>query len=400
MSFSPISSSRPSAQLRLHLRALLITVAASTCFTPAHAQNTPPKPPPDVIVFSNGDRLTGTLERATGSSVVFKSDIAGEITVSLDKVKELHSSGRFAVLRKDIPLTRRSATVPAGSVAYGDGKLTVQQPAPAAPHSEVIPEAQIGYIIDQPTYAREMSKQSSFLYGWNGAINGGATLVRSTDYGETLTAGIALVRAIPTVSFLPSANKTLFNVQETYGKLTSPVIPQTVPPSPAAVTETSILHIGAERDEYFSPRFFALAQTAFDHNYSQGLNLQQIYGVGVGWTAIKDPRQQFDLKVSIQYEKQTFQTPSSNEDLVGSTISETYHRNLPRKIILTESAAILPAFNDTNAYSANANFGIALPVYKRLSVTFTTTDNFLNDPSLGYNKNSFQFVTAAAYTLK
>jgi hypothetical protein len=398
MSLSPLSKTRPVAGLRLLLRALLIVIAVSCSASPALAQKTPPKPHPDVIVFNNGDRLTGSLERAAGNSLVFKSDIAGEITVSLDKVKELHSSGRFAVLRKDIPLTRKSADVPTGAVAYGDGKLTVQQPAPAAP--EVVPAAQIGYIIDQPTYAREMSRQSSFLYGWNGAINGGATLVRSTDNGETLTAGIALVRAMPTVAFLPAASKTLFNVQETYGKLTSPVIPQTVPPSAAAVTETSILHIGAERDEYFSSRLFALAQTAFDHNYSQGLNLQQIYGAGVGWTAIKSPRQQFDLKVSLQYEKQTFQTASTNEELVGSTISEAYHRDLPRKIILTESANIIPAFNDPNAYSANANFGIALPVYKRLSVTFTTTDNFLNDPSLGYNKNSFQFVTAAAYTLK
>ena len=97
---------------------------------PAPAQNTPPKPPPDVIVFTNGDQLTGTLERATGSSVVFKSDMAGEITVSLDKVKELHSSGSFAVLRKDIPLTRKSATVTPGTVAYGDGKLTIQRRRP------------------------------------------------------------------------------------------------------------------------------------------------------------------------------------------------------------------------------------------------------------------------------
>ena len=41
-----------------------------------------------------------------------------------------------------------------------------------------------------------------------------------------------------------------------------------------------------------------------------------------------------------------------------------------------------------------------MPVYKRLSLTFTATDNFLNDPSAGYQKNSFQFVTAAAYSLK
>jgi hypothetical protein len=39
-------------------------------------------------------------------------------------------------------------------------------------------------------------------------------------------------------------------------------------------------------------------------------------------------------------------------------------------------------------------------VYKRLGVSFTATDNYLNNPSAGYNKNSSQFVAAASYTLK
>ena len=51
----------------------------------------PAKPAPDVIVFTNGDQLTGTLERATGDSFVFKSDVVGEVTVSADKIKELHA---------------------------------------------------------------------------------------------------------------------------------------------------------------------------------------------------------------------------------------------------------------------------------------------------------------------
>ncbi len=54
-----------------------------------------PKPAPDVIVFTNGDQLTGTLERADGDSFVFKSDIVGEVTVSADKIKELHTSGKY-----------------------------------------------------------------------------------------------------------------------------------------------------------------------------------------------------------------------------------------------------------------------------------------------------------------
>jgi hypothetical protein len=391
-------SNHPHSPARTAQTALLLLSAAATFpASLAHAQAGPPapKPPSDVIVFTNGDQLTGTLERGVGNSIVFKSDVAGVITVSLDKIKELHSSGSFAVLRKDIPVSRK--TVVPGTLIYIDGKLTVAAPI-AAP--EIVPANQIAYIIDQPTYDKELEKKPGLLYGWNGAVNGGAIVVRSTDYGETLTAGIALVRAIPAVPFLPARNRTAFDLQETYGKLTSPVIPPPSTPTPAAVTETSIFHADAERDEYFSARFFALGQTSFDHNYSQGLDLQQVYGGGIGWTAIKSARQQFDIKANIQYEKQSFQTASNNDNLIGSTISETYHRTLPRKLVFTESASILPAWNNTSAYSANVSGGLVMPVFRRLSLTVTTTDNFLNNPSAGFNKNSFQFVTAASYTLK
>ena len=59
---------------------------------------TPPEP--DVLVFTNGEKLIGHLVGSTGGSVTFKSDMAGEITVDWSKVKELHSSGKFAVAEK------------------------------------------------------------------------------------------------------------------------------------------------------------------------------------------------------------------------------------------------------------------------------------------------------------
>jgi hypothetical protein len=382
------------------LAALVLALAASSTTSLVHAQATPPppKPPPDVVIFTNGDQLTGTLESGTGKSILFKSDMAGEITIPLDKVKELRSGGSFAVLRKDQPIKNIAAAraITPAPIAYGDGRLTVNHPA--AP--EVVPDAQIADIIDQATYVKETTGKSGFMAGWNGAINGGATVVRSTDYGETLTAGIALVRTMPTVSFLPSRDKTSIDLQETYGKLTSPVIPQTTPPSPAAVTETSILHADAERDQYFSSRLFALGATAFDHNYAQGLNLQQIYGGGIGYTPIKTSKQELDIKATIQYEKQQFKAASSNANLIGSTISETYHRDLPRKFQLSEFGNIIPSFNISRDYSANASATLTLPVYKRLSLGFTFTDNYLNNPSAGYNRNSSQFVAAAAYTLR
>ncbi|HEV2619439.1 MAG TPA: DUF481 domain-containing protein [Acidobacteriaceae bacterium] len=359
----------------------------------------------DVVVFTNGDRLTGKLESGAGDSIVFKSDMAGEIKIPLDKVKELHASGAFAVLRKDRPVKSVAAAramVP-GVVSYGVGKLTVERETGAGTPggAEVVPEAQIANIIDAGTFSKETGG-STWREGWNGNVSGGATIVRATDYGETLSAGVALVRAMPQVSFLPARNRTTFNLQETYGKLTSPVIPQTAPPSAPAVTVTNIFHADAERDEYFSPRVYALGQTAFDHNYAQGLSLQQVYGGGIGWTVLKSDRQQLDVKGTAQYEMQQYLASSGtpNQNIVGSTLSEAYHRNLPRKLVFTEAVSALPAWNNTRDYSANGSVGLAMPVFKRLSLSITTTDNFLNDPAVGYNKNSYQFVTAVSYSLK
>ncbi|HEY5331043.1 MAG TPA: DUF481 domain-containing protein [Acidobacteriaceae bacterium] len=384
---------------RLAVGLLAVLLSFSATAQKAAPPAAPAKPAPDVLIFTNGDQLTGTLVRAAAGKVVFKSDMAGEITVSLDKVRELRSTGSFAVLRKDVPVTRTS--IQPGTIIFADGNITVANPAG---WPEIVPVKQLSYLIDQATYDRDLERRPGPLFGWTGNIRGGATLVRSTTDGNTLNAGVALVRAIPTVPFLPARNRTTFDVQETYGKQTSPSNPQT-DPSSNIVVKTNIFHADAERDEYFSTRFYALAQTTFDHNYAQGLNLQAVYGGGIGWTPIKTPKQELDVKADVHFETQQFLSltegapPAATLDLVGSTFSQAYRRALPRKFVLTETANVLPAWNNTRAYSANGSVALAMPLFKRLGLQFATTDNFLNDPGPGFKKNSYQFVTGVTYSL-
>jgi hypothetical protein len=288
-----------------------------------------------------------------------------------------------------------------GTISYEDGDLIVA--APGGP--DRVPAKNVDFLIDQTTYQQAVAPGRGrfdgrkLLEDWSGSVTGGVTLVRSTQNDTTYTAAVALTRAAPGVAWLPPKDRTIAGLTETYGKLTQPAIPETNPPTVASVTMTNIFHAGLEQDEYFSPVLYALANTTFDHDYAQGLNLQQVYGGGVGWAAIKDKNQELDVKGQLQYEKQSFQTAASNQNLIGATIGESYTRKLPRNIVLTETADALPAFNNANAYSANATAGVTLPVWKRFNLTFMATDNFLNNPAVGFKKNSFQFVTGLTYTL-
>ncbi|HSU20004.1 MAG TPA: DUF481 domain-containing protein [Acidobacteriaceae bacterium] len=372
---------------------LRTTASVVLCFFVAGAAAFAQNSTPDILVFTNGDQLTGHVERVAGGSVVFKSDMAGELTIPLDKVKDLRSGSAFAVIKKGPPA--RSNLVGEGDVHVAEGNVTV---TPSNQAAATIPAKDLGYIVDAPTYDKQVAHEFPFREGWTGAIVGGATIVRATDNTTSLTAGIALSRTVPSVAYLPLRNRTTFDLIETYGKSTSPVIPRN-PIIPDSVTKTSIFHTDAERDEYFNPRMYGLVDVAFDHNYAQGLTLQQIYGIGIGWTAIQTAHQQLDMKADIHYEKQKFQTGPST-DLIGTIFGETYHRDLAYKLAFNENGNFIPSWNHPSDYSAMVTGALVIPTYKRLSTSISVTDNYLNNPSPGYNKNSFQFVAGISYALK
>jgi hypothetical protein len=364
-----------------------------------------PSATPDVVVFKNGDQLTGKLERSIGNEITFKSDALGEVAIPMDKVKELRSSSNFVVLQKDEKITRQAKQ--AGTIELEDGSIK-ETIAGGTPQS--IPEKNVGYIIDGATYNKELNGTPGFFHGWDGSIVGGATVLQSSSYGQTFTAGISLVRTIPSVAYLPLRTRTTFNLLETYGKLTQPVIPNPTN-IPAAIAKTSIFHTDFEHDKYLTPRFYMLGGLSFDHNFSQGVDLQQIYGVGAGYTILLDSVQQLDAKADIHYSQLKYippiqppppaeqipPTPSLN--LIGSTFGEAYKRILPGKLLFTQSATYIQSWNNTEAWSAIGAMGLALPVYHRFSLSVNLLDNYLNLPSPGFNKNSLQFVTGVTYTL-
>ncbi len=359
-----------------------------------------PAPGTDVIVFTNGDQLTGKLVREVSGSVIFHSDVAGDITVTWDKIKSIKTPQQFAVIQQGQHVTRKTADadVVQGNVQVENDQVKVTQGPGGA--TKDIPVKNAQYVIDKDTYTKELRGNPGIFSGWTGGLTAGATLIEATQNSRNFTGSAALVRAIPSVTWLDPRDRTLVDFTGAYGSVTQPG---------TAGTKTNILHGDAEHDWYFSPRLYFLVDAAFDHNYSQGLSLQQSYGGGIGYTVIKEPKQQLDVKFDVHYEKQQYfvtpnvipippLTPSKN--LIGMDFGDTYMLKLPHGLVFNQGAVITPAFNITNAWSAEATAGLLFPVYKNFGFTIGTLDDFLNDPAAGSKKNSFQFTAGVTYTLK
>ena len=263
--------------------------------------------------------------------------------------------------------------------------LQVASP-PQPPQS--IPVGDLSAIIDEQSFEKALSHPPGFLHGWAGAITLGGTLVTATQDNKTFSGAISLARAQPGESWMAPRNRTIFDLSASYGELSQPGTP---------TVKTSIFHGDAERDEYLDHSIFAFGQAAYDHNVSQGLNLQQTYGGGIGWTVIQDPNQTLDLKGSMNYIRQQFHE-APDQDLIGSIFAEHYRRKFKRGLVADQLVSILPAWNNTRAYSASFSTLLALPVYKHLSASTGVVDTFLNDPPAGFKKNSFQFTLGLTYT--
>jgi Protein of unknown function, DUF481 len=365
-----------------------------------------PQPQPDVIVFTNGDQLSGKFVEAIGDSVTFHSDIVGDVKVEWSKIKELHTAQRVAVIDKNIQFKHRviPASLPVGTISVADQQIAVQSTTNATIAPIPIKDAQ--FVVDETTMKKQILGHPGFFQAWNGAATAGLTLVQATQNQYTFNGTVALARVVPTVSWLDPRNRTTIDYSQSYGKITDPAYTDANGNFvPSSFSKSSILHADAERDEYVSSRFYLLGQVAFDHNFSQSLDLQQIYGGGVGYTLIKTPKQELDVKATVQYERQNFfnTAANSNENLIGSTFGGYYTLHLPKGILFAQQLLYIPAWNELRAYSVAETNALTFPAYKNIGFSIGTLDTYLNNTPFTFpptKRNSFQFTAGVTYTIK
>lgn len=380
---------------------VLLTILALSTASSCVAQPPDAKADQDTITFANGDRLTGKVLSEAGGKVVFHSDVAGDITVAWEKIQELRTGGKFAVVSQGqrLKLGRPAPEVPVGSLTTSQEQVSVSTTGGEVKN---IPLKSAAFIVPADQFQQTLLHQPGLLHGWTGALTLGVTLVQATQTSQTFTGALSLARLVPGADWLDPRNRTTFNATANYGLLREPFIPGV---QSASTAKSEILHGDIERDEYFTRRYYFLADASADHNLGSGLNVQQDYGAGAGATLIERPTRTFDVKGDIHYEKQDFY-PSGGfprgrtENLVGASIGESLLQKLPRGLVFTESGVVQPAFNVPSAFTAQAIAALAFPVYKQLAFSLTSQDNFLNNPPSGYKKNTFQFTAGLTYTLK
>src|SRR3954464_9426120 len=99
----------------------------------------------------------------------------------------------------------------------------------------------------------------------------------------------------------------------------------------------------------------------------------------------------------IGYEDQKFFLTTQNQHLFSGVFSEMYNRKFHNKMTLHQDFSTTPAWSNLNAVSATGDLNLTIPIMKRMNFTFGVADTYLNNPSPGFRKNSFQFTSGITY---
>ena len=139
-------------------------------------------------MFADGEKLIGHFEGLIGGAAKFKSDKLGEITIDLSKLQELHSSGRFAVVKKGVKLAKGETD---GQILRGTISIVNQMveidPRNGLP-TQTVKVGDVSDIIDEATFLKAFRSPGIF-HDWKGALAFGASLVEATQNSVSFNSG-------------------------------------------------------------------------------------------------------------------------------------------------------------------------------------------------------------------
>ena len=341
----------------------------------------------DQIVFKNGDRLSGTIEKSDDKSLVIKTEFAGEVTVQWPAVQEIQSEQQLHVGLKD-------GRTLVGPVTTSDGSIAVSTRTGGS--VEAPKENVVVIRSDQEQLAWEKQQHPGLLEGWNGGINFGFALTRGNSQTKTLALAFDGTRT-------GRHDKLSLYAASVYNTNDLP----TASPHVTANTNKG----GARYDRDITPRWFGFVNADFFSDGLQGLNIRTVLGGGLGFQAIKRESTTLDFLGGANYthENYTQETPTPvppnfqpkiTRNLAAATIGDQFMHKLSKSTVITQDAFFYPDFTSGGDYRATFDLGTVTKISKWLGWHNRFGDVYVTNPPTGKKKNDIVFTTGLNVTFK
>jgi putative salt-induced outer membrane protein len=332
----------------------------------------------DQVTLKNGDRLTGTITKSDGKTLMLHTAAAGDVTIKFSEIDGIKSDQIMHVSLK-------SGKTAVGPVTTTDSKIEI---ATKTAGTVEAPKEDVKLMRSEEAYEKYV--HPGLMNGWDGGLDVGFSIARGNAQTENLA--LAFNAAHPTMNDKITLYASTINTKNDLAT-----------PSDVA----SLQQGGIRYDRNLNPRLFVFVGADFMANALQFLDLRQVYTGGFGFHVINSEATILNLLGGINY---THETYSNGPLIVGSippvfasygktnkfaalTLGEELTHKIGKGTVITQNTYFYPNLQDTSQYRWTLNVGSVTKISKWLGWQNQFGDIYVTNPPLSAKKNDVVFTT-------
>ncbi len=335
----------------------------------------------DQVTLKNGDKITGTIVKSDGKTLVLHTESAGDVTIDFTAIQQITSD-------EDLHVTTKGGKTAVGHVTTSDGKLEI---ATKSGGTVEAPQGDVTLIRnDAEQAAYDQSLHPGLRHGWTGGLNVGFSVARGNSETENLALAFNAVHASLTDKLTLYATSI-----DTKNDLATP-------------TTVANLNTGGVRyDHNLNPKIFAFVSADFMSNALQYLDLRGVYGGGLGYHVIANDRTILDVFGGLNYTHETYSNGALvagsvppvfvsygvTNRFVALTLGEEWDQKIGKSTAITQNLGFFPDLQQSGTYRFIFNFGTVTKINKWLGWQNQFNDIYVSNPPVGAKKNDVIFTT-------
>jgi putative salt-induced outer membrane protein YdiY len=315
----------------------------------------------DEIVFTNGDRLTGTVTGMKDGTLSIDSEVAGTIGVSLEAVRTFSTDAPIAIYLDDGTVLR--------DVVHMDEDGRVRTAGDAETAAQPVPFARVDAI--NPPYGR-----------WRGSVSAGGTVTRGNSETESVHAGAAARRRTE-YDRITLAGEYLFTSQEN--------------DDGSKETTADYWGVRGKYDYFVTEKLYPFAAMVAERDRIADLDLRLIPSAGLGYQWVEREDLSFLTEAGLAWVYEEYRNGDSDERISARVAYAGSYR--PREgVTLFHDMEVFPSLEDIGDFNLIANGGVRVSLVASLFTELKAQWRHDQTPAEDAERNDYRYLMSLGWS--
>jgi putative salt-induced outer membrane protein YdiY len=319
----------------------------------------------DELVLKNGDRLSGKIVHLVDGKLLFKSQVAGDVTVELSNIETFSSDDPITVNLKD-------------KTGFKQKVLSAQPGRFAVEGNETLKAQE--FAVDDIVSINPPIKP---VPKWTGDISAGITSTHGNTRTEMISANASFAKRT-------EQDRTTATADYAKGEQEDPDTGETV-------TIEDWWRAKGKYDYFFSKKSYAYLDGRYEKDAVAELDRRVIVGLGGGYQWIESDETNFSTEFGLAslYEKFDNQTDSNSE--LSFQVGYNFDKKLRENIKFTHDLTYYPSIDKFSDYFLTSTAGIRADFTEKIFLTFKTIFNYDATPAIGSHRTDVKYFLGIGY---